>query len=134
MNKKKSLPTKTRPNYRLYHALMEDLIADEMPMDKEFADKVKEQRGIAMIVMMMKSMMHVERASAGSNQGRSTKRRRSDSATSGLANLSSKADDQRLKEMTQDSEDTDNDSHSQDVQERENSANADLEGPAFNLV
>ncbi|GJT69259.1 hypothetical protein Tco_1028545 [Tanacetum coccineum] len=67
MNKKKSA-NKNTTNYRLYHALMEALIADEDAMDKEVADK-----------------------------GRSTKRRRSDSAASGSAKPPPKADDQSSK-------------------------------------
>ncbi|GKF95223.1 hypothetical protein Tco_0287958, partial [Tanacetum coccineum] len=55
-------------NYRLYHALIEALIADEDAMDKEVADK-----------------------------GRSTKRRRSDSAASGSAKPPPKAVDQSSK-------------------------------------
>ncbi|GJW28742.1 hypothetical protein Tco_0045617 [Tanacetum coccineum] len=67
MNKIKSANRNTA-NYRLYHALMEALIADEDAMDKEVADK-----------------------------GRSTKRRRSDSATSGSAQPPPKDDDQSSK-------------------------------------
>ncbi|GKA30017.1 hypothetical protein Tco_0716262 [Tanacetum coccineum] len=73
MNKKKSA-NKNTTNYRLYHALMEALIADEDAMDKEVADKVKDHK-----------RKHDsdddedddddEGPSAGSNQGRSTKRR-----------------------------------------------------------
>ncbi|GKB58262.1 hypothetical protein Tco_0914448 [Tanacetum coccineum] len=83
MNKKKSA-NKNTTNYRLYHALMEALIADEDAMDKEVADKVKDHK-----------RKHDsdddedddddEGPSAGSNQGRSTKKRRSDSAASGSA-------------------------------------------------
>ncbi|GJR55750.1 hypothetical protein Tco_1406271 [Tanacetum coccineum] len=43
MNKKKSANRNTT-NYRLYHALMEALIADEDAMDKEVADKVKDHK------------------------------------------------------------------------------------------
>ncbi|GJW95191.1 hypothetical protein Tco_0174863 [Tanacetum coccineum] len=43
MNKKKSA-NKNTTNYRLYHALMEALIADEDVMDKEVADKVKDHK------------------------------------------------------------------------------------------
>ncbi|GJR82128.1 hypothetical protein Tco_0152913 [Tanacetum coccineum] len=50
MNKKKSA-NKNTTNYRLYHALMEALIADEDAMDKEVADKVKDHKR-SMIVMM----------------------------------------------------------------------------------
>ncbi|GJV10064.1 hypothetical protein Tco_1351605 [Tanacetum coccineum] len=48
MNKKKSA-NKNTTNYRLYHALMEALIADEDAMDKEVADKVKDTRKHDMI-------------------------------------------------------------------------------------
>ncbi|GKB54327.1 hypothetical protein Tco_0905080 [Tanacetum coccineum] len=95
MNKKKSA-NKNTTNYRLYHALMEALIADEDAMDKEVADKVKDHK-----------RKHdsdddeddddVEVLSTGSNQGRSTKRRRSDSAASGSAKPPPKADDQSSK-------------------------------------
>ncbi|GJW71738.1 hypothetical protein Tco_0128655 [Tanacetum coccineum] len=78
MNKIKSANRNTA-NYHLYHALMEALIADEDAMDKEVADKVKDHK-----------RKHDsdddeddeddEGPSAGSNQGRSTKRRRSDFA------------------------------------------------------
>ncbi|GJV64727.1 hypothetical protein Tco_1475555 [Tanacetum coccineum] len=64
MNKKKSA-NKNTTNYRLYHALMEALIADEDAMDKEVA-----------------------------NKGRSTKKRRYDSAASGSAKPPPKDDDQ----------------------------------------
>ncbi|GJT66068.1 hypothetical protein Tco_1017548 [Tanacetum coccineum] len=43
MNKKKSA-NKNTTNYRLYHALMEALIADEDAMDKEVADQVKDHK------------------------------------------------------------------------------------------
>ncbi|GKC68122.1 hypothetical protein Tco_1100720 [Tanacetum coccineum] len=43
MNKMKSA-NKNTTNYRLYHALMEALIADEDAMDKEVADKVKDHK------------------------------------------------------------------------------------------
>ncbi|GKE53688.1 hypothetical protein Tco_1488844 [Tanacetum coccineum] len=43
MNKKKSA-NKNTTNYRLYHALMEALIADEDAMDKEVADKVNDHK------------------------------------------------------------------------------------------
>ncbi|GJS39451.1 hypothetical protein Tco_0564494 [Tanacetum coccineum] len=68
-------------NYHLYHALMEALIADEDAMDKEVAVKVKDHK-----------RKHDsddeedddddEGPSAGSNQGRSAKRRRPESAAS----------------------------------------------------
>ncbi|GKF73349.1 hypothetical protein Tco_0219681, partial [Tanacetum coccineum] len=43
MNKKK-FANKNTTNYRLYHALMEALIADEDAMDKEVAEKVKDHK------------------------------------------------------------------------------------------
>ncbi|GKB35398.1 hypothetical protein Tco_0880340 [Tanacetum coccineum] len=97
MNQKKSA-NKNPTNHRLYHALMEALIADEDAMDKEVADKVKDHK-----------RKHDsdddedddddddEGPSAGSNQGRSTKRRKSDSAASGSAKPPPKADDQSSK-------------------------------------
>ncbi|GJW60373.1 hypothetical protein Tco_0109708 [Tanacetum coccineum] len=82
MNKKKSA-NKNTTNYRLYHALMEALIADEDAMDKEVADKVKDHK-----------RKHDsdddedddddEGPSAGSNQGRSTKRRKGMRSDSGF--------------------------------------------------
>ncbi|GJY90955.1 reverse transcriptase domain-containing protein [Tanacetum coccineum] len=65
------LPTNTT-QLRLYHSLIEALIADEDAMDKNLQ-------------------------TTGSNQGRSTKRRRSDSAASGSAKPPPKADDQSSK-------------------------------------
>ncbi|GJZ58599.1 hypothetical protein Tco_0614093 [Tanacetum coccineum] len=95
MNKIKS-PKRNTANYRLYHALMEALIADKNAMDKEVADKVKDHK-----------RKHDsdddedddddEGPSTGSNQGRSTKRRRSDSAVSGSAKPPPKHDDQSSK-------------------------------------
>ncbi|GKE05869.1 hypothetical protein Tco_1397887 [Tanacetum coccineum] len=87
MNKKKSAPPKNTTNYRLYHALMEALIADEDAMDKEVANKVKDHK--------RKHDSYDEGPSAGSNQGRSTKKRRSDSAASGSAKPPPKDDDQK---------------------------------------
>ncbi|GKG48263.1 hypothetical protein Tco_0510148, partial [Tanacetum coccineum] len=87
---------KNTTNYRLYHALMEALIADEDAMDKEVADQVKDHK-----------RKHDsdddeddgddEGPSAGSNQGRSTKRMRSDSASSRSAKPPPKIDDQSSK-------------------------------------
>ncbi|GJR32515.1 hypothetical protein Tco_1108747 [Tanacetum coccineum] len=74
---KKNLPTK-HDQLPSIHASHEALIADEDAMDKEVADNITSP-------------------SAGSNQGRSTKRRRSDSATSGSAKPPLKADDQSSK-------------------------------------
>ncbi|GJW08396.1 putative ribonuclease H-like domain-containing protein [Tanacetum coccineum] len=90
MNKKKSA-NKNTTNYRLYHALMEALIADEDAMDKEVADKVKDHK------RKHDSDDDDEGPSAGSNQGRSTKKRRSDSAASGSAKPPPKNDDQSSK-------------------------------------
>ncbi|GJS74447.1 hypothetical protein Tco_0707288 [Tanacetum coccineum] len=113
MNKKKSA-NKNTTNYRLYHALMEALIADEDAMDKEVADKVKDHK-----------RKHDsdddedddddEGPSAGSNQGRSTKKRRSDSAASGSAKPPPKADDQSSKKP------------------RESEASASKQHPIFHL-
>ncbi|GJV22252.1 hypothetical protein Tco_1371272 [Tanacetum coccineum] len=95
MNKIKSA-NKNTANYHLYHALMEVLIADEDAMDKEAADKVKDHK-----------RKHDsdddedddddEGPSAGSHQGRSTKRMRYDSAASGSAQPPLKDDDQSSK-------------------------------------
>ncbi|GKC93775.1 hypothetical protein Tco_1159217, partial [Tanacetum coccineum] len=78
MNKKKSA-NKNTTNYRLYHALIEALIADEDAIDKEVADKVKDHK-----------RKHDsdddedddddEGPSAGSNQGRSTRDASADSS------------------------------------------------------
>ncbi|GJS96352.1 hypothetical protein Tco_0803320 [Tanacetum coccineum] len=83
MNKNKTA-NRNPANYHLYHALMEALIADEDAMDKEVAVKVKDHK-----------RKHDsdddedddddEGPSAGSNQGRSAKRRRPESAASGSA-------------------------------------------------
>ncbi|GJT37462.1 hypothetical protein Tco_0937327 [Tanacetum coccineum] len=91
MNKKKSA-NKNTTNYRLYHALMEALIADEDAMDKEVADKVKDHKR-----KHDSDDDDDEGPSAGSNQGRSTKKRRSDSAASGSAKPPPKDDDQSSK-------------------------------------
>ncbi|GJY79970.1 hypothetical protein Tco_0492721, partial [Tanacetum coccineum] len=114
MNQKKSA-NKNPTNHRLYHALMEALIADEDAMDKEVADKVKDHK-----------RKHDsddddddEGPSAGSNQGRSTKRRKSDSAKIGSGTSGSdpesehseqSSDDIPMKDEGNDSdmEDTDN--------------------------
>ncbi|GJZ44165.1 hypothetical protein Tco_0591420, partial [Tanacetum coccineum] len=80
MNKKKSA-NKNTTNYRLYHALMEALIADEDAIDKEVADKVKDHK--------RKNDSDDdedddddEGPSAGSNQGSSKKPRESDASAS----------------------------------------------------
>ncbi|GJT81065.1 hypothetical protein Tco_1055407 [Tanacetum coccineum] len=96
MNKKKSA-NKNTTNYRLYHALMEALIADEDAMDKEVADKVKDHKRKHDSDDDDEDDDDDEGPSAGSNQGRSTKRRRSDSAASGSAKPPPKADDQSSK-------------------------------------
>ncbi|GJY65839.1 hypothetical protein Tco_0468077, partial [Tanacetum coccineum] len=95
MNKNKTA-NRNPTNYHLYHALMEALIVDEDAMDKEVEVKVKDHK-----------RKHDsdddedddddEGLSAGSNQGRSAKRRRLDSAASGSAQPPSKDDDQSLK-------------------------------------
>ncbi|GJS81723.1 hypothetical protein Tco_0748264 [Tanacetum coccineum] len=97
MNKKKSA-NKNTTNYRLYHALMEALIADEDAMDKEVADKVKDHKRKHDSDDDDEDDDDDEGPSAGSNQGRSTKRRRSDSAASGSAKTSRKDDGPKLKE------------------------------------
>ncbi|GJU22625.1 hypothetical protein Tco_1155967 [Tanacetum coccineum] len=94
MNKKKSA-NKNKTNYRLYHALMEALIADEDAMDKEVADKVKDHKRKHDSDDDDEDDDDDEGPSAGSNQG--TKRRRSDSAASGSAKPPPKADDQSSK-------------------------------------
>ncbi|GJZ29292.1 hypothetical protein Tco_0573939 [Tanacetum coccineum] len=94
MNKKKSA-NKNKTNYRLYHALMEALIADEDAMDKEVADKVKDHKRKHDSDDDDEDTDDDEGPSAGSNQG--TKRRRSDSAASGSAKPPPKADDQSSK-------------------------------------
>ncbi|GJW95710.1 hypothetical protein Tco_0175382 [Tanacetum coccineum] len=95
MNKNKSA-NRNPANYHLYHALMEALIADEDAMDKEVKDRVKNHK-----------RKHDsdndedddddEGPSAGSNQGRSAKRRRPESAASGSAQPPPKDDDQSSK-------------------------------------
>ncbi|GJS80166.1 retrovirus-related pol polyprotein from transposon TNT 1-94 [Tanacetum coccineum] len=95
MNKNKTA-NRNPANYHLYHALMEALIADEDAMDKEVAVKVKDHK-----------RKHDsdddedddddEGPSAGSNQGKSAKRRRHDSGASGLAHPPTKDDEQSLK-------------------------------------
>ncbi|GJU97949.1 hypothetical protein Tco_1327220 [Tanacetum coccineum] len=82
-------------NYQLYHALIEALIQDENAMDKEVSNKVKDHK-----------RKHDndndddkdddEGPPAGSNQGKSTKKRRHDSGASGSAQ-SPKDDEQSTK-------------------------------------
>ncbi|GJW74021.1 hypothetical protein Tco_0133391 [Tanacetum coccineum] len=145
MNKIKSA-NRNPANYHLYHALMETLIADEDAMDKEVKDKVKDHK-----------RKHDrdddedddddEGPSAGSNQGRSTKKRRSDSAASGSAKPPPEADDQSSKKPRE-SEASASKQHPTlsstgwqitDTREarrtgKKKLCKADLEGPAFNLV
>ncbi|GJU09917.1 hypothetical protein Tco_1132313 [Tanacetum coccineum] len=71
MNKNRTA-NRNPANYHLYHALMEALIADEDAMDKDGP-------------------------SAGSNQGKSAKRRRHDSGASGSAQPPPKDDEQSSK-------------------------------------
>ncbi|GJS65893.1 retrovirus-related pol polyprotein from transposon TNT 1-94 [Tanacetum coccineum] len=126
MNKKKSA-NKNTTNYRLYHALMEALIADEDAMDKEVADKVKDHK-----------RKHDsdddedddddEGPSAGSNQGRSTKRRRSDSAASGSAKPPPKADDQSSKKPREsDPESEHSEQSSDDISKQDKGDGSDME-------
>ncbi|GKF99564.1 hypothetical protein Tco_0301255, partial [Tanacetum coccineum] len=82
-------------NYHLYHALIEALIADEDAMDKEVGDKVKDHK--------RKHDSHDDEDDddegplAGSNQGKSTKKRRYDSGASGSAQPPIKDDEQSSK-------------------------------------
>ncbi|GJX35854.1 hypothetical protein Tco_0247411 [Tanacetum coccineum] len=95
MNKHKTA-NRNPANYHLYHALMEALISDEDAMDKEVAVKVKDHK-----------RKHDsdddedddddEGPSAGSNQGKSAKRRRHDSGASGSTQPPSKGDEQSSK-------------------------------------
>ncbi|GKE57792.1 hypothetical protein Tco_1496977 [Tanacetum coccineum] len=84
------------PNYHLYHALIEALIANEYAMDKEVAVKVKDHK--------RKHNSNEEEdddddegPSAGSNQGRSAKRRRPESAASRSAQPPKKDDEHSSK-------------------------------------
>ncbi|GJS62626.1 hypothetical protein Tco_0657410 [Tanacetum coccineum] len=95
-------------NNRLYHALMEALIEDENAMEKEVADKVKDHK-----------RKHDsdddeddddEGPPAGSNQGKSTKRRRHDSGAFGSEPQSEQSsDDIQIQNEEQDSDLDDND-------------------------
>ncbi|GKC37872.1 hypothetical protein Tco_1050256, partial [Tanacetum coccineum] len=89
MNKIKSA-NRNPANYHLYHALMEALIADEEAMDKEVADKVKDYK-------RKHDSDDDEGPSAGSNQGKSAKRKRHDSGASGSAQPPTKDDEQSSK-------------------------------------
>ncbi|GKF63360.1 hypothetical protein Tco_0186808, partial [Tanacetum coccineum] len=91
INKIKSANRNTA-NYRLYHALMEALVADEDAMDKEVADKVKDHKR-----KHDSDDDDDEGPSAGSNQGKSSKRRRHDSGASGSAQPPRKDDEQSSK-------------------------------------
>ncbi|GKB23865.1 hypothetical protein Tco_0863266 [Tanacetum coccineum] len=95
MNKNKTA-NRNPANYHLCHALMEALITDEDAIDKEVAVKVKDHK-----------RKHDsdddedddddEGPSARSNQGRSAKRKRPESTTSGSAQPPPKYDDQSSK-------------------------------------
>ncbi|GKB47312.1 putative ribonuclease H-like domain-containing protein [Tanacetum coccineum] len=93
MNKIKSANRNTA-NYRLYHALMEALIADEDAMDKEVADKVKDHKRKHDSDDDEDDDDDDEGPSAGSNQGKSAKRKRHDSGASGSAQPPTKDDEQ----------------------------------------
>ncbi|GJV73281.1 hypothetical protein Tco_1493276 [Tanacetum coccineum] len=90
MNKNKTA-NRNPANYHLYHALIKALIADEDAMDKEVAVKVKDHK------RKHDSDDDDEGPSAGSNQGRSAKRRRPESAAFGSAQPPSKDDHQSSK-------------------------------------
>ncbi|GKF55733.1 hypothetical protein Tco_0166073, partial [Tanacetum coccineum] len=95
MNKNKTA-NRNPANYHLYHALMEALIADEDAMYKEVAVKVKDHKR----KHDSDDEEHDdddEGPSTGSNQGRSAKRRRPESAASGSAQPHSKDDHQSSK-------------------------------------
>ncbi|GJX33363.1 hypothetical protein Tco_0243218, partial [Tanacetum coccineum] len=79
-------------NYHLYHALMKALIADEDAMDKEVKDKVQDHKR-----KHDSDDDNDEGPSAGSNQGKLTKRRRHDSGAFGSAQPPPKDDEQSLK-------------------------------------
>ncbi|GJQ91191.1 hypothetical protein Tco_0002330, partial [Tanacetum coccineum] len=89
---------RTPANYHLYHALMEALIVDEDAMDKEVKDRVKNHK---------RKHDHDddedddndEGPSAGSNQGKSAKRRRYDSGASESAQPPIKDDEQSSKKL-----------------------------------
>ncbi|GJU71754.1 hypothetical protein Tco_1263159 [Tanacetum coccineum] len=89
MNKNKTA-NRNPANYHLYHALMEALIADEDAMDKEVKDRVKDHK-------RKHDSDDDEGPSAGSNQGKSAKRRRHDSGASGSAQPPTKDDEQSSK-------------------------------------
>ncbi|GJW98492.1 hypothetical protein Tco_0180300 [Tanacetum coccineum] len=89
MNKNKTANRNTA-NYHLYHAQMEALIADEDVMDKEVTVKVKDHK-------RKHDSDDDEGPSAGSNQGKSAKRRRHDSGASRSAQPPTKYDEQSLK-------------------------------------
>ncbi|GKA93179.1 hypothetical protein Tco_0815165 [Tanacetum coccineum] len=91
MNKNKTA-NRNPANYHLYHALMEALIADEDAMDKEVAVKVKDHKR-----KHDSDDDNDEGPSAGSNQGKSAKRRRHDSGASGSAQPPTKDDEQSSK-------------------------------------
>ncbi|GJU17356.1 retrovirus-related pol polyprotein from transposon TNT 1-94 [Tanacetum coccineum] len=86
MNKNKTA-NRNPANYHLYHALMEALIADEDAMDKEVAVKVKDYKRKHDSDNDEDDDDDDEGPLAGSNQGRSAKRRRLDFCRSGSLNL-----------------------------------------------
>ncbi|GJZ92900.1 retrovirus-related pol polyprotein from transposon TNT 1-94 [Tanacetum coccineum] len=107
---------KNPANNRLYHAFMEALIEDENAMEKEVADKVKDHK--RRHDSDDDEDVDDEGHPAGSNQGKSTKRRRHDSGASGSAQPPSKDSEQSTKnkldsdasneEQDSDSDDNDN--------------------------
>ncbi|GKC18534.1 hypothetical protein Tco_1020684 [Tanacetum coccineum] len=94
MNKNKTA-NRNPANYHLYHALMEALIADEDAMDKEVAVKVKDHKRKHDSDDEEDDDDDDEGPSAGSNQGRSAKRKRPGSAASRSAQPPSKHDQRR---------------------------------------
>ncbi|GJX89501.1 hypothetical protein Tco_0341515 [Tanacetum coccineum] len=91
MNKNKTA-NRNPANYHLNHALMEALITDKDAMDKEVTVKVKDHKR-----KHDSDDDDDEGPSAGSNQGRSAKRKRLDSAAFGSAQPPPKDDDQSSK-------------------------------------
>ncbi|GJW29637.1 hypothetical protein Tco_0046512, partial [Tanacetum coccineum] len=130
MHKNKSA-NRNPANYRLYHALMEALIEDENAMDKEVADTVKDHK-----------RKHDdndeddddddEGPPARSNQGKSTKRRRTRESESAKNPISNEG-------HVSDPEDTDN-AYMPKIRDtatwigKEELSKADLEGPTFMMV
>ncbi|GJS38666.1 hypothetical protein Tco_0563709 [Tanacetum coccineum] len=89
-DKNQVLANRNTANYHLYHALMEVLIADEDAMDKEVIDKVKDHK-------RKHDSDNDEGPLAGSNQGKSAKRRSHDSGASGSAQPPTKDNEQSSK-------------------------------------